>query len=54
MANQFSADDLAEYKSVFAKFDKTGDGKVTVSEMGTVWTRVTGTRPAGPILDRAR
>lgn len=36
MAEQFTEDQLAEFKEAFSLFDKDGDGTITTKELGTV------------------
>ena len=43
MANQ---EQIAEYKEIFAMFDKNGDGTISTKELGTV-IRATGSNPSG-------
>ena len=46
MANQ---EQIAEYKEIFAMFDKNGDGTISTKELGTV-IRATGLNPSGQIF----
>jgi Ca2+-binding EF-hand superfamily protein len=46
MANQ---EQIAEYKEIFAMFDKNGDGTISTKELGTV-IRATGSNPSGQIF----
>ncbi len=36
MANQFTKEQIVEFKKMFSKFDQNGDGKITIQELGLI------------------
>lgn len=50
MVHVLSEEQIAQYKEIFAVFDKDGDGSITAKELGTVM-RAMGQNPSDQILD---